>query len=66
MPLNAPITRSDKVLINGECRTRSRSKRIWIEDVEKNMIMINLVKEKTLNRTEWKSGIHAVDPKILA
>jgi len=46
------IRKCYKIIINGAMRIRGRSKRIWMEVMKKNMIVLDLCKKMVLNRVE--------------
>jgi len=48
--------KNDRIEINGTMRTRGRAKQTWIKTCKKNMLVVDLTKEMTVNRAEWKKG----------
>lgn len=54
---------SEKIVFNGTIRTRVRPKQIYIEEINKDMVVANLTEEMALNISKWKKKIHLVEPK---
>ena len=46
-----------------EIRNRGRSQQIWMEEIKKDMLILEVAEEMILNRTEWKKIIHLADTK---
>jgi len=38
---------------------------IWLEAIEKNILMFYVIEELSFNQGEWEKIIHAADPKSL-
>ena len=45
---------------------QKRSKRTWIKAIKKNILMIHVIQEMTLNGAKWKKMIHVAGLESLA
>ena len=43
---------------------RGRPKQSWMESIKKDMLMLRVSREMTLNKSEWKKKIHVADSKV--
>lgn len=55
--------RSDGILASGEIRPEGKSKRTWMEAINKNMILVDFT-EIIHNRSEWKGKNYAANPNF--
>ena len=61
-PLDAPVRKSDLLIIHDNARGRGRPKLTWIEIIKNNIISCNLSVSLALDRSEWRKQIHVADP----
>jgi len=55
-PINAPIKKSDRIAINRAMR-KMETRCIWMETINKDMLMRRAIEEIALNRVEWKKKL---------
>ena len=60
--LEVQVRKCNLLIVHGNDKGRDRSKIIWIEIIEKDIIICNLSINFALNRAEWRKQIHVVNP----
>ena len=46
-PLNAPIVKSDMIIVNGVIRAKERPIQTWMEATKKDLVMLHVTKVMT-------------------
>ena len=61
-PTEAVVRRCDTGVAEGTCRGRGRPRLKWESSINRDMTLLDLTKQMTLDRTEWRRRIHVADP----
>ena len=61
-PTEAVVRRCDTGVAEGTSRGRGRPRLKWESSVNRDMTLLDLTKQMTLDRTEWRRRIHVADP----
>lgn len=61
-PVDAPVRKSDRIVVPGDGRGRGRPKLTWESVVKHDMNIFNLSEHIALDRAEWRKRIHTADP----
>ena len=61
-PVDAPVRKSDKIVVPGMVRGRGRPRLTWEYVVQQDMNIYNLNEHIALNRADWRKRVHTADP----